>query len=173
MLRRPMPATHDGLTVAFKYDDWNRFLGTRVKRMFVPAFIVWRPLNHDKSLTKFSIGVAGLPASGHGRKAAPRHRAERATGHVAAPDAGHPRWVDRRVQVRRLESVLGNAREADVRARFHRVAALEPRQIIDEILRRRSRPARQWPRPEGCTPAPCRTRYRACCGARCRPPTMG
>src|SRR5687768_16566343 len=53
-----MPATHDGFTLALRYDDWNRFLGTRVKRMFVPAFIVWRPLNHDRSLTKFWVGVA-------------------------------------------------------------------------------------------------------------------
>src|SRR5688572_11740066 len=57
MLRRPMPATHDGLTLALKYEDWNRFFGTRVKRMLVPAFIVWRPLNHDRSLTKFCVGV--------------------------------------------------------------------------------------------------------------------
>ena len=40
MLRRPMPATHDGLTVALRYDDWKRSFGTRVKRMLVPAFIV-------------------------------------------------------------------------------------------------------------------------------------
>src|SRR5687768_979001 len=57
MLRRPMPATHDGFTVALKYDAWNRFFGTRVKRRLVPAFIVWLPLNHDRSFTKFWVGV--------------------------------------------------------------------------------------------------------------------
>src|SRR4029450_8468300 len=57
MLRRPMPATHDGLTVALRYEVWKRFFGTRVKRMLVPTFIVCSPLNHDRSLTKFCVGV--------------------------------------------------------------------------------------------------------------------
>ena len=29
MLRRPMPATHEGLTVALRNELWNRSLGTR------------------------------------------------------------------------------------------------------------------------------------------------
>ena len=57
MLRRPMPATHDGLTVALRYEVWKRSFGTRVKRILVPAFTVCRPLNHDRSLTKFCVGV--------------------------------------------------------------------------------------------------------------------
>src|SRR6185436_19330783 len=57
MLRRPMPATHDGLTVALRYELWKRSLGTRVKRMLVPTFMVCCPLNHDRSLTKFCVGV--------------------------------------------------------------------------------------------------------------------
>ena len=34
MLRRPMPATHDGLMVALRKDDWKRFFGMLAKARF-------------------------------------------------------------------------------------------------------------------------------------------
>ena len=58
MLRRPIPATHDGLTVADRYDPLSRDEGMRVNRMFVPNLNACVPFSHEMSSTKFCVGVS-------------------------------------------------------------------------------------------------------------------
>ena len=57
MFRRPIPATHDGLTVAFRNEPLLRELGMRVNRMFVPNLNACVPFSHDTSSTKFCVGT--------------------------------------------------------------------------------------------------------------------
>ena len=83
------------------------------------------------------IGVAGLESGGDGRQRASRHGAERAARHVAPADAGHPRRVHRGAEERRLEPILWYARETDVGPGLEGMTALEPRQVVDEVVRRR------------------------------------
>ena len=125
MLRRPMPATHDGLTVALRYEAWKRFFGTRVKRMLVPAFIVWRPLNHDRSLTKFCVGVcAGI---GERRADAVVRRDEPERRVVAVGQAGVV-LVDLREAV---------AEAVGQRRRQHRVVADRAAPVVEQPLAQR------------------------------------
>ena len=129
MLRRPMPATHDGLTVAFRYDDWNRFFGTRVKRMLVPAFIVCRPLNHDRSLTKFCVGVCRVSVNVFGVALAVERRDEPERHVVAVGHAGVV-LVDLREAV---------AEAVGQRRRQHRVVADRAAPVVEQPLPPRRR----------------------------------